>query len=215
MTTPSPHTRFRRALLVSAGVAAAAALAAAGAFTRDARAASWWSSLSSTCPYGCQPAVGANADDRIREVRDALVAKRAKLGTKRAQVWLDHAVASLDEALAPQRWLTGGYVATTAAGLEGLRDVRLAVGRLAWADPTLHSATLLQRTDLVAVMSDIALGRFNAVWGVADRSDRATRMLLWQAETDIHKGEQDFFVNRVRATIAFIRSWQRLLDQPA
>lgn len=213
MTTPSLHTRFLRAFAVSVGVAAAAALAATGAFTRDARAANWASSLSS-CPYGCEATVGANADERIREVRDALVAKRPKLGTKHAQIWLDHAVESLDEALAPQRWLPGGYVAVTPAGLDGLRDIRIAVGRLAWADPALHSATLLQRTNLVDVMSDIALGRFNTVWAAADRSDRSIRLLLWRAETDIHKGEQDFFTNRVRATISFIRSWQRLLGQP-
>jgi hypothetical protein len=210
MLKPSPRTRLRRALVVSAGVAAAAAPAAAGALAHDARAASWSSPLS-TCPYGCEPAVGADADERIREVRDALVAKRPRLATRHAQVWLDHAVESLDAALAPDRWLPGGYVAATPAGLEGLRDVRLAVGRLAWADPALHSATILQRTDIVSVMSDIALGRFNAVWAEADRTNRRLRLLLWQAETDIHKGEQDFFTNRVRATIAFIRGWQRLL----
>jgi hypothetical protein len=209
-----PHldTRIRRAL-VAVVCAAVAALAATTART-DARAASWASALAS-CPYGCQATVGADADERIREVRDALVAKRAKLATRHARIWLDKAVESLDEALAARRWLPGGYVAATPAGLEGLRDVRVAVGRLAWADPTLHAATLLQRTDLVDVMSDVALGRFNAVWATADRTNRGVRMLLWQAENDIHKGEQDFFTNRVRATIAFIRSWQRLLGAGA
>ena len=212
MAKPSLPTPLRRALVVSAGLAAAAVLAAAGASTRDAHAASWASALSA-CPYGCEASVGANADERIQEVRDALVAKRPKLATRNAKLWLDRAVESLDAALAPQRWLPGGFVAATPAGLEGLRDVRIAVGRLAWADPTLHSATLLQRTDLVSMVSDITLGRFNAVWAVADRSDRSTRLLLWKAEHDIHEGERDFFTNRVRATIAFIRSWQRLLGQ--
>ena len=124
-----------------------------------------------------------------------------------------------------QAWVSSMWVAGCCSGPAGemapeyaysvMQYLRTTVLRLVFANKALRDATLPQQTEGVALISAIAherLAQVTAAQGVNEAKWRAfgPTAPLWAARHDIEHADAD--KNRVAATLAYIRAWQRLVD---
>jgi hypothetical protein len=124
-----------------------------------------------------------------------------------------------------QAWISSTWIAGCCSGPGGqvapyyaysvMQFMRTTVLRLAFGNKALRDASLPQQAEGIAVISKIAherLAQVTAAQAVDESQWRANgpTLPLWAARHDIEQADAD--TNRVAATLAYIRAWQRLVD---
>jgi hypothetical protein len=165
---------------------------------------------------GCEWPRGDQADEAIKAVRASLLNRRSSFSGS-ARLWLDRTIDRLNVALDASRLSAGVRLKNTETGDLAMRAMRIAMGRLYWANATLREGTRYERTGIAAAMWYIAAGRFNVVWNAGGDEQK-----LWEAEIHLHAGNADFIAGgitnsggrRIRSTLRYWGAWKRLLGQP-
>ena len=164
------------------------------------------------CPSGCPGAGTVRA--RVQAVQASLSA--LPVTSKGGRQWRANTLETLALVVQPERWRADGTLALTEAGLTGMRLLRLAAGRLSWANPELHTASVAERDELVDLMNVVARVRFLEVskaLSFGELADPGLVFLLWRAERRIDTGDSE--PTRIQATLEYLDSWRMLLNQPA
>lgn len=155
--------------------------------------------------------------DEIATIQSDLRSLRANLHTTKGRYWLDRTADALGWALDARCWNQAGNLLASQEGLACLTRIRIAIGRLVWAERTdLLPASEPYVIRLAGVIRDIAHARFEAARAVLVTNPLTPWLadfVLWKAAYDLAHGDASH--DRVHAANSYVSAWKRLLNEPA